>query len=182
MANLITLDWFDGDANMPARDKTGSDQGLQRYINEYEPKFMREVLGVGFYEVFKTDQADPRMQELINGVIYQVDGKDKYWQGLASETGTGVNTVRLSPIADYVFYMWNKGKVTRPSNAGRVIPAVDNSTLVNPVQIMVKVWNKMVETNRSMYWFLKNNATVYPEWEYAKCNCNFFETINEFGF
>lgn len=186
MANLITLDFFIGDINLPGRDKTGSDQGLQRYINEYGPVFMRQLLGLDFYNLFLSEIATPRMIALRDGKEYQVDGKTKYWQGLVQVYGTGENIVRISPIAIAIYLAWNRNKATRTTNTGEAKPQTDNSVQVNAIQKMVQVENKMVEIVRSMHEYLKTDTTTgaltYPEWDYTETNYYLLKKNNEFGF
>lgn len=178
---LITPDDFIGDINLPQRDATDTPgrAALQLYIYENEPDFMRQLLGVNFYEVFKDDIAQTRMIELRDGKTYQVDSEYFYWPGLIEVIEGGK---RISPIAIWIYLQWMRNKVTRTGKTGETKIASDNATQISPIQKMVQVENKMVKIIRKMHHFLDNNTTTYPEWDKEAIKPYLLVTNNEFGF
>lgn len=178
---LIDTTYFVGNIELAERDPTnvGGKQALELYINKYEPIFMRNILGVNFYNVFINDISQPRMIELCYGKDYEIDGKWYHWQGLVDTVMTGY---KVSPIAMFIYLSWKREKATLTSRAGQSIPETDNERRVNAIQEMVLVECQMASIIRGMHHFLNSYPDVYPEWDKHQINVLLLLKNNEFGF
>lgn len=139
MANIVTIQDFNGMAtNIPNLDLVGTN--LTKYIDKYEPKLIKDVLGNDLYEAYK---ADPTAARFVALVPY------------------------LKPaIVDYVYYYYvedNGGNLLLGAGAGS--PKKTNAVTVSPWPMMVKSWNEMVEYNKETNKFLDDNKTIYPEYK-----------------
>ena len=61
------------------------------------------------------------------------------------------STLKTSPIANYVYYYWQKANVNTPTNAGMKALDIPNTTDQSPVSYMVDAWNEMVEFNIKLH-------------------------------
>jgi hypothetical protein len=74
-----------------------------------------------------------------------------------------------SPIADYTYYHWLRFNVTQTSGVGENLPTQKNADNASPIDKMVAAWNDMVNKNRMLNEFLKENASDYPEYVAPVC-------------
>jgi hypothetical protein len=140
MANIVTIQDFNGGStNIPNLDLVGSN--LQtNYIEKYEPKFIKDLLGNDLYIAYLSD---PEAERFVNLIPY------------------------LRPaIVDYVFYYYiedNGGNMLFGSGVGN--SKKQNAVTSSPWPLMVKAWNEMVDYNKETNKFLDDNKTDYPEYK-----------------
>jgi len=96
-------------------------------------------------------------------------------------TGTPISNGQLksSPITNYVYYKWKEDEAIHSTLVGTAVQNVDNNSKVNPVPKMVDAWNRMVDMNRTLWMFLKENADVYPEWVEINWSWDYWSESNE---
>ena len=145
---MSTIDstYFHDQLNIPNINST-SDLGdelraeLIRYINVFEPQYLKLLFGNDFYDLFvqgiENDEA--RMLTLQSKLIDE--------------------DLLLSPIANYVFFYY--AKVKKEMVFG-VRDDAGNYTL-NGVNHLTEVWNDLSEKSLLIYEFLKDNRSTYPE-------------------
>ena len=145
---MSTIDstYFHDQLNIPNINST-SDLGdelraeLIRYINVFEPQYLKLLFGNDFYDLFvqgiENDEA--RMLTLQSKLIDE--------------------DLLLSPIANYVFFYY--AKVKKEMVFG-VRDDEGNYTL-NGVNHLTEVWNDLSEKSLLIYEFLKDNRSTYPE-------------------
>ena len=143
---IIDSTYFHDQLNIPNINST-TDLGdelraeLVRYINVFEPQYLKLLFGNDFYDLFiqgiENDEA--RMLTLQSKLI----DKD----------------LLLSPIANYVFFYY--AKVKKEMVFG-VRDDAGNYTL-NGVNHLTEVWNDLSEKSLLIYEFLKDNRSIYPE-------------------
>ena len=157
------------DINLPTAD-VNSD--VDADIALYEPRILKEVLGyelwalVNAYVALSSPQ---RILDLVEGTTYTIDYNGRTqtinWNGLK-------NSDKISPLAYYVYVMWQQNHVSNTSNVGETANKVELSDRVNPSQKMGSAWHKMRElwgyygqhiTEPSLYNFLVKNESDYPE-------------------
>lgn len=95
--------------------------------------------------------------ELVLGTIVFIDKGPRF-------SIISGDLLKISPIANYVFYQFIENNVSNVALIGTVTSQTDNNRNVNPVPQLITAWNDMVKMNRHLYEFLESNKTVYPEW------------------
>lgn len=80
------------------------------------------------------------------------------------------SVIKLSPIANYVFYQFVDERVIDFTLVGNVKSTTENNRIADEAPRLVYTWNRMVDMNKLLYNFLKVNKTVYPEWK-SHCSC-----------
>lgn len=85
---------------------------------------------------------------------------------------TVTDTLKLSPIANFVYYRYLENRSSDTTLTGEVVSITDNNRTVNGMIKMIDAWNRMADQNKKLYGFLQANATIYPEWK-APCHCNY---------
>lgn len=56
-------------------------------------------------------------------------------------------TAKTSPIANYVYYYWQKANASKQTNAGNKVLNVPNTIEVSPMAKAISAWNEMRDTN-----------------------------------
>lgn len=102
---------------------------------------------------------------LLNGWKFSLG--NKYLITLANPiitaTDVSVGLAPSSPIADYCFYYWLLQKHSLTASIGQVKQKGQNSVVVSEKYKACNAWNSMVDKSTLLYFFLYNNAAVYPE-------------------
>lgn len=133
--------------------------------------------GYGPLELLKSDNSNIATADIsnnpaggftwINGTKFSIN--DKYQIELVSTTinvaNVSIAAAPVSPIADYVFYWWLFSQHTLTSGIGQVKTQGQNSVRVSEKYKAVAAWNSMVDRSILLYYFLKQNIAVYPEYQ-----------------
>lgn len=172
MANLIDKKYFNYEISVP--DSQFSD--LDNYITRFEKEVLTSLLGYELYkEVIASTATEGPIFDLVNGKEYTVEfnGRDQLikWNGLK-------NTDKVSLIAYYVYFNYQKQKATIPVATGRGKPTHENSTPVTMSITIHEAWSRMRELygyegqsdlTPSARNFLLANIDDYPEWVFTDC-------------
>jgi hypothetical protein len=178
--SLIGSDYFKQDINIPS---TNVNSDIANVITRYEPEILKKVLGYELWDLIKDSPTSPdRLNDLINGVEYTVsyNNRDQIikWNGLK-------NTEKISLIAYYVYFMWQTNHASNTTNVGESASVTELSDRVSPAQKMGSAYSKMRQLvgyagqdvlEPSLYNFLKENETDYPEWVFKDVG-----SVNMFG-
>jgi|SRR5215217_188880 len=178
---LIDLNYFVRELQIGQIELPVVSNPVRDFIKVYEPQFLTLLLGKDLYKDFTDGLAlDPVPQK---------------WQDLKALL---IDTdLKVSPIANYVYWFYMKNSNTRTGGIGEVKPNAENAQTVNNLDKRVYVWNEMVswvwqnadelktyhdddiETDKP--WFVINPST-YRGWEfwqyYKECP---FEPVNSLG-
>ncbi len=156
---LIDETYFVGKLSVPHLQATeGVDSSLssladlERYISIYEPKFLKELLG-DLYDTYIEDKELPE------------------W--VAFENLVRNDTLKLSPIANYVFFYFYPDMVQSNTGTGTIRAAHENSIDMTDSRL-VSVWNEMGVLLEDVFEYLYSTFTGLPEWDN-------FRTINIYG-
>jgi hypothetical protein len=137
--------------------KAGRDN-LQSYIDLYERRFLRMVLGKSMSREF---------------IEYLLSGKNDIdkWERLKDK----LSSKGYSPIANYVYFHYVRrcGVVQTP--VGTVYASDDKKADPNP--LLISAWNNMVQMNEDLYDFLESNK----EYNGFVFNTTMLEFINGLG-
>lgn len=191
MANILNINNFEGgELNISGTEATGNLQTSVRnkvlsFITKYEPEYLLKALGYPLYKLFIADTypnpETPRFQQLLNGNVEYTDRNNHIhlWTGLKANNGNILNV--LSPIANYVYYWYNRDNATFSTSMGEAKGTAENVTMVPASTKMVRAWNEMSRTTESLQHFLKYAETAgsltYPEFD--PCQAQRFTVINK---
>jgi hypothetical protein len=179
MSTLIDKSYFVYEINLP----DGQYSDVTNYIVRYEREVLISLLGQELYALVAASSAGSgRLYDLINGKTYTVsyNGRDQQvkWDGLK-------NTNKVSLIAYYVYYQYQRNKATYASGSGEVKPKHENGYNADLSMKVMEAWHRMRELYGyvdqdtlypSAYNFLYENSTDYPEWVFSEIgNINAFD-------
>jgi len=69
-------------------------------------------------------------------------------------------TLKLSPLANFVFYYWQKANINTPTNTGMKTLVQQNTVDQSPIPNMVTQWNEMVNKNIDVHNYLLEQETL----------------------
>lgn len=139
MSIIAPID-FKGERAIPQLEEKHNRDNVQWFIDKYEPKFLKELLGATLYS------------EFVAGL--QADPIDPKWIELRDQTDL------KTMLIDYVYYWYLRNWATITAGVGEVKGKSDNATQVSPAQKMVTSWNEMATLAR----FFDLDTTTYPSW------------------
>ncbi|CCZ72479.1 uncharacterized protein BN535_02193 [Bacteroides caccae CAG:21] len=131
---------------------------LQSYIDLYEKKYLRMVLGKSM------------SREFIEYILSSDNDVDK-WEKLKEK----LSNKGYSPVANYVYFHYVRRCVIKQTPVGTVYASGDEKA--NPNILLVSAWNDMVQMNKDLYDFLESDK----EYEGFSFNCTMLECINGMG-
>lgn len=170
---IIDQTYFVRRLNVPQAGNTEGLADLNGYIEQYEPEFLSCVLGYDLAKAFNEGidgsglPSEQRWIDLLEGAEFSQGGCLYRWSGFKPVTG-----VKVSPIANYVFFKFVDEKITDFTLVGTVSSKTDNNRTASAIDRLVDTWNRMVDMNKILYRFLKVNKTAYPEWKICACPCD----------
>lgn len=171
--SIIDNTYFIGELALPEASEAAF---TTVWINRYENEYLKKVLGVSFALEFLTaisGTPDTKWADLIDGKQYTV-GDDTYeWIGFKDAD------THISPIANYVYVMYQLDHYTRTDSAGESVAAVQNSQIADAIGKINRAWVRMKQWQDELYHFLTNNSETYPTFKISKVKC--FGSINGFG-
>ncbi len=174
---LIDNTYFTGQLFLPGRGDVVESSKITQAINQREPEYLELVLGGPLYTAFMAglleDPIQQKWVDLRDGANYNYKGVNHRWEGF-------VNTVKRSPIANYVYYWYTRQGASYSTGTGEVLPRTENGTRTGGNDKGSNAWNTMIKYNLDLYMFLDVNSDDYPEWskEYYndrryRANCGF---------
>lgn len=192
---LIDKSYFFGPLSIGQLSEQAVQDKLNWFIQQFEPKYLEGVLGYAAYKQLKADLTllpiPQRWVDLISGVEFTDEtGLLKKWHGLIDNSDALASNnpavyFKQSPIADYVYYWYQRSQVTTTGGIGESKTDSHNASHSSPRHKMATAWNKMRGTNLLMYDFLRSRSSVYPEWyNWAltdNSNVHFLKTVNIFN-
>jgi len=158
---IITQDYFQGEifidhAKPDVSDSTtGVSDELNSDIEQYEREILVKSLGYSLFKLFSDEldsnesnglkvTADPKWDELMNGLEYTIDGKTVNFRGVrfSDEAVPFDDAVRKqSLIAYYVYYFYIRKDIDTYSSAGVNRIKAANSEGVSIMGKATRAWN-----------------------------------------
>lgn len=174
---LIDCTYFHGEIGIegiisnldtPSETSNAIEGNLMSYIVKYEKMYLSMLLGNilcrQFMEYLSTDHEESgkvdKWENLKNELLMSYDEKYKY-----------------SPIAYFVFFYFVRRNQYSVTSLGVTQTNSDNPA-VSANEVLVKVWNNMVDMTMGVYKYIKSNKDDYEGWMF---DCNLIEKINTFG-
>lgn len=157
--SLIDSTYFKNDVSLTSSQLTY----IQQWITEYEPIFLKLLLGFDLYKLLETDlgggstPTESRFVDLVDGkeFSFEVNGYtvSTKWEGLRD------STLKKSVIAYYVYYQYRNETESFNTGAGQGISNLENAEKVSAQRKLRNIWNKMVD----IYGVTPKN-TSYPKY------------------
>lgn len=151
---------------------TAEGNALQAYINKYETKYLRDMLGVTLYDLFIAGiDADDAIYTAIRdgGEFTDIDGIVKQWEGFVSGS---------NPIANYIYWHWLRDNQSTATTMGVRQPDSENSTAADATRKMVDAWNEMVQYNFLLNGYLYANRVHYSSYIGLKYSPYYYDSYN----
>ena len=153
---IITIHDFKGERNIAQKDNPGVQELVDYFIEKYEYKFLKSLLG-------KT-LADEFLAGLLEDPI------DSKWTELRD--GTDLKEM----LVDYVYFFYMENMTTTTAGTGENKAKNENSTVAGNWDKNVKAWNDMVKMTR----LFDLSTETYPDfkrvywrtYDYWYCGCS----------
>lgn len=132
---------------------------LQYFIETFEPKFLRKLMGYDLYTSFEAGRiVTPTVPAIWTNLL---TGSGNY-PGLVTTDAAGQ---KQSPIANYIYYWWLRDQATQNTALGQMIPAAQGGKRTNPMRKMEDVWNEMIERVWQFWEYLDVNKISYTDYK-----------------
>lgn len=155
MTNLIDKKYFWGELEITGLSIATKEDELNKFITKYQKRYLNEMFHGEFDEEIPSDI-----------LPYLLDEE-----------------ALTSPIANYVYFYWQKAHFVVQTNAGTKALNTQNTTIQTPYGKMCNAWNEMVDKNELLYQFMYDSEStdydfandIYPYYkEYL------FEYLNQY--
>ena len=189
-------------------DDTIRDQ-LEKHIAVFEAKLLKKALGIELWLELKkyidneglVSNAPDRWQKFINGSVYDLEGKKRYWEGVLPDRES------YGLLVPYLYSKWYETSIFTPTSEGHsMIVTGDSSKKVSSSPLIECAWVDFLEKYQSnesecgvpnlvvskfgfgldyyhnkssevsLLSFLSDNCDLYP-----KARLGRFEMQNQFG-
>jgi hypothetical protein len=155
MSIVVNTD-FKGEYNV---SKNCYDQ-LDTYIEKYEKKYLRKLLGAELYDLFiadltVTDPQVPQTQRFLD--IFNEFAIDENNYCLIESDGIRKMLTQL------IYFHYVRENQVINSATGTVSSAVELGNNASFKGNIVTAFNEGVENSHSIQWFICDNPTIYPE-------------------
>lgn len=140
--SIVTKSDFVGEVKIANISQPVVQETLQVFINKYEPKYLKQLLGSDFATLF------------VNGL--NADPIEQRWTDLLAEVKPA--------IVDYIYYWYQRDLVTETTGVGNVKSVSANSTPSSEGGKLARAWNEMALTGWDTSKLLVNAPTTYPEY------------------
>lgn len=162
--------------------KSDNAAGIQWFINELEPKLLRDIMGYELYKAYTAGiiAATQKYKDIQDGKEYtDRAGIPTKWNGLAFLYGSS----KKSLIANYVYWRWMAKEASISTGTGEKVANAQNASEASPVFKMVRAWNEMVDMIYELAEFLLSNQTDYPEFveQYSRIPGSLLKKQNVLG-
>lgn len=175
MANIISIDYFIGEIELP--NKSDNSTSINQAIVQYEKEILIDLLGYELYALLVADGYESpnteRFQKIVNGGEFDLEycGKTikSKWNGLKDET------TYQSLLAYYTYYEYVRRSNDHLSGVGNMMLQSETGKRENPSNKLVNSWNRMLD----MYGRVPNSCRNigFYDWNiYYIGNCEVWET------
>lgn len=142
MEHLIDKNYFWGGLYIADLSEARESAELDRYIAKYQKEYIKRMFGVAYASL------DELPEELVNAL------RDE--------------TLLTSPIANFVYYFYQRDKATISTTVGEKQVSIQNTASVSPNEKLVKAWNEMVEMSADIHKKLYDGDIVLSGVDYLE--------------
>lgn len=175
---LIDATYFRGELSIGSKSNPAVLESLQYFIAKYEADCLDRLLGLGFAESFRAglqmDPVEQRWLDLRDGKIFTWKNRERKWIGFR-------NDAKISILANYVYYHYQRNLVTQSVGVGEVATKAENARRASPAHKVSRAWNEMGPWILQLQDFLQAHVTVYPEWKKNEQQLCDFSHVNDFN-
>lgn len=154
---LIDASYFIGELDIPNTDSLPVQENLQIFINKYEVKFLKMLLGNVLYAEYIAGSTLVPVEPATDPVTYEPIPQK--WIDLQNQLRDV--TTKVSPIANFIYFYFVRDKTIYNSGTGTQQAEGENSTKADSKIKTVRAWNEMNELCFEIHKFLKTNISVY---------------------
>lgn len=179
MAAILTVDDFKGEILIAGLAQAWNEDSLSDFISKYENDYIYKAMGYALGKEFIAGIAavtvDQKWTDILEGAeYYNADGKLRKWDGLQADA---------NPIADYVYYWYQRNAATITGTAGEGTANMENATKTSSIKKSVRAWNEMADVTDKLREFLEykvdgDDVAVY-DYDSEEVHC--FGRINSFN-
>ena len=139
---IIDESYFINDIAIANTNNTSIEASLNSAIVKREKEALISQFGYELYKLFIANPTDQIYLDIVEGKEFSFEfcGKTvtRKWIGLA-------NSEKVSLLAYYVYFFYEKDRNTFNSSVGFVTPKVENAEQDNPRMNYVNSWNQYIE-------------------------------------
>ncbi len=132
---------------------------LDEYIDRYEEKYLKELLGITLYNLFIADFGLPS-QAAIYGLLYDAFDEDDIDSGRI-HSSRGIKDMMIG----FIYFEYMREQNIKPTNTGLVIGQAENS---GPAKIddnfIYDRYNSSIESYCAIQWFINEHDDDYPDY------------------
>lgn len=164
---MILLDLDDFKTEFSLAQSNASDATIQEYIDKYEPKYIKRILGVELGEKFITDVKgeDLDSDEIEARFQILIDGFDKQSSCSTIYENAGMKKI----LAALVFYHYVSDTQAKHSQSGVVTNQAEVSTVVTPenaTRFGEQKWNEALASIEAVQWWCgTEDSANYSEYD-----------------
>ena len=160
MAIITTYLNFVADIYIPnSAPSLAEGANLDKLINQFEPKMLKDVLGYKMYDEMQTNytQGSGVWHDFIAGKNYiDTYGNTQNWDGFRN--------IGLNPMANYIYCKWHEQNVTNTVSLGERKGKFENMEQAAVHSKYIKAWNEMSDMLLVMDEFIAINKEDYPNY------------------
>lgn len=153
MEYITTQDLFVGELNTVLDTGCTNDERLTHFIEEYEPKILKKILGQKFFNLLQAELSGGLAGDwdvLVNGGDFTKDGVTYQFLGLKPIT------------ARFIFYWYHRNNHYEVAQTAGSMPLRKDSVVKSMAFKQMKAWNDAVDLieneNDGLWQFLENST------------------------
>lgn len=142
MEHLIDKNYFCGGLYIADLSETREAAELDRYIAKYQKDYIKRMFGVVYSEL---DELPEELVALLRD-----------------------ETLLVSPIANYVYFQYQRDKATVTTGSGEKTVTIQNTSAMSPSEKFVKAWNEMVDMSGEIHLKLYDGTVTIDGVDYME--------------
>lgn len=167
---LIDDTYFVGELNIANTDNPAVIENLNGFINKYQIKYLKMLLGDSLYAEFIAGITPVPIPGTDPQEYAPIDAK---WANLLNAIVQ--SDIKVCPIANFVYFYFVRDQAVYNAGINVVVAKGENSVTADSKVKTARAWNEMNELSYEVYKFLKVNVCIYGVIPYqVYFNYNFF--------
>jgi hypothetical protein len=130
---------------------------IESYISIYEENYLRELLGINLFNLYKADVVDylPESIEFLtitNPLFVEQDGYSIISQGLKNM------------LLGFIFFEYVRDVKIKQSMSGAVVNKVDSSSNDFTQEYLYQRYNESIDIYKNIQMYIELNKDIYPSY------------------